>query len=74
MVEGLYIHGTEYMKRWYSFYAKSDEIRHQVGDELEFPANFSLVPWRHHISIFTKSNSGQVTDNANSPNNKVFFI
>lgn len=45
------------MKRWYSFYAKSDEIRHQVGDELEFPANFSLVPWRHHISIFTKSNS-----------------
>ncbi|RHC76457.1 DUF1016 domain-containing protein [Prevotella sp. AM34-19LB] len=54
---GFSVTNLKYMKRWYSFYAQSDEIRHQLGDELEFPANFSLVPWRHHISIFTKSNS-----------------
>ena len=32
-------------------------IRHQVGDELEMPNIFAVVPWRHHIQIFTKSRS-----------------
>jgi predicted nuclease of restriction endonuclease-like (RecB) superfamily len=27
---------------------------HQVGAELEFPAIFGYVPWRHHIEIVTK--------------------
>lgn len=43
----------------------ADEIRHQVGDiilhqageELEMPAVFGIVPWKHHVYIFTKSNS-----------------
>jgi len=44
-------------------------IRHQVGDEfdvairqqpvdeLEMPEIFAVVPWRHHVQIFTKSKS-----------------
>ena len=43
----------------------ADEIRHQVGDvivhqageELEMPAVFGIVPWKHHVYIFTKSKS-----------------
>lgn len=45
------------------------EFRHQAGDEfevanrqqavddLEMPDIFAIVPWRHHIQIFTKSKS-----------------
>ncbi len=32
-------------------------IRHQPGDELEMPDIFAVVPWRHHVQIFTKSRS-----------------
>ena len=43
----------------------SDEIRHQLGDvivqqsveELKMPDTFGIIPWGHHIYIFTKSNS-----------------
>ncbi len=43
----------------------ADEIRHQVGDiivhqageKLEMPAVFGIVPWKHHVHIFTKSQS-----------------
>lgn len=26
----------------------------QVGAEIEFPAIFGFVPWRHHVEIITK--------------------
>ena len=32
-------------------------ICHQPGDELEMPDIFAVVPWRHHVQIFTKSRS-----------------
>ena len=32
-------------------------IRLQPGDELEMPDIFAVVPWRHHVQIFTKSRS-----------------
>ena len=30
-------------------------IRHQPGDELEMPEIFGVIPWKHHVYIFTKS-------------------
>lgn len=32
-------------------------IRQQPADELEMPHIFAVVPWRHHVQIFTKSKS-----------------
>jgi predicted nuclease of restriction endonuclease-like (RecB) superfamily len=32
-------------------------IRHQLGDQLEMPEIFGRIPWRHHVEIFTKSQS-----------------
>ena len=32
-------------------------IRHQAGDELGMPTIFGRVPWKHHVEIFTKSQS-----------------
>ena len=60
---GFSVTNIKYMKRWYLFYYEqviirqqvADEFRHQVGDELEMPQNFALVPWFHHVDIFTKS-------------------
>lgn len=34
-----------------------DEIRQQPADELSMPPIFGLVPWFHHVEIFTKSRS-----------------
>ncbi len=51
---GFSVTNLKYMKRWYKFYTQTDEIRHQLGDELEIPSDFSLVPWKHHVLIFTK--------------------
>jgi len=34
-----------------------EEIRHQAGDEFEMPPQFGIVPWKHHVYIFTKSQS-----------------
>lgn len=57
-----------YAYKWYLFYTQSNEILHQVGAEfqnpaienlqqpiadLEMPIDFGMVPWRHHIEIFT---------------------
>lgn len=44
-----------YAFRWYKFYNQSNTILHQVGEEFQMPADFGLVPWRHHIEIFTHS-------------------
>lgn len=60
---GFSVTNIKYMKRWYQFYYEqviirqqlADEFRHQVGDELEMPQNFALVPWKHHVDIFSKS-------------------
>lgn len=52
--KGFSVTNLKYIKRWYLFYCKSDVIRHQVGDEFEMPHDFALVPWRHHVCIFTK--------------------
>ena len=32
-------------------------ILQQVADELQMPEIFTVVPWRHHVQIFTKSKS-----------------
>ena len=34
-----------------------DVIVHQAGEELGMPATFGVVPWKHHVYIFTKSKS-----------------
>jgi len=55
----------KYMKRWYAFYNQSDiisqqaadQFSHQLGDQLQMPAIFGQVPWKHHVYIFTKSKS-----------------
>lgn len=50
----------KYMKRWYEFYSQSDtinQISHQAGDQLAMPLIFGRVPWKHHVEIFTKSQS-----------------
>lgn len=66
---GFSVTNLKYMKRWYAFYNDGAAIRHQAGDEfdvairqqpgdeLEMPDIFAVVPWRHHIQIFTKSHS-----------------
>lgn len=65
--KGFSVTNIKYTKRWYEFYNQRDIIRHQTGDELEtsitedndMPMDFGLVPWRHHVQIFTNSNSVQ---------------
>ena len=58
---------VKYMKRWYLFYFQKLTKGHQVGDLLqpdrkshqldgflEMPDIFGLVPWKHHVHIFSK--------------------
>lgn len=54
---GFSVTNIKYAKRWYEFYNQDNIIRHQVGDELEMPVDFGRVPWKHHICIFTLSDS-----------------
>jgi predicted nuclease of restriction endonuclease-like (RecB) superfamily len=67
---GFSVTNLKYMKRWYHFYydavvirrqaadESGDEtlfpIRQQAADELEMPEIFALVPWMHHVRIFSK--------------------
>ena len=46
-----------YMKRWFEFYYQRIVNLHQAGEKLEMPAVFGIVPWKHHVHIFTKSQS-----------------
>lgn len=54
-----------YAKRWYEFYNQNntihqqavDEILQQAVEEFQMPTDFGLVPWGHHIEIFTHSKS-----------------
>lgn len=54
---GFSVTNIKYTKRWYEFYNKSDIIRQRVVDEFNMPEDFSMVPWGHHIDIFTRSKS-----------------
>ena len=63
--KGFSVTNLKYMKRWYMFYYEQfingqqpvEEIRHQPGDELEMPTIFGIIPWKHHVHIFSKSKS-----------------
>lgn len=59
---------VKYMKRWYLFYYERviknqklagqidvTEKSHQLGDLLEMPDIFGLVPWKQHILIISKT-------------------
>ena len=54
---GFSVTNIKYAKRWYEFYNQSDVIRQRVVDEFDMPADFGMVPWGHHIVIFTRSKS-----------------
>lgn len=55
--KGFSVTNLKYIKRWYVFYYEQIVIRQQPADELEMPEMFGVVPWFHHVYIFTKSNS-----------------
>ncbi len=54
---GFSVTNIKYAKRWYEFYNQENVIRQRVVDEFEMPADFGMVPWGHHIDIFTRSKS-----------------
>lgn len=54
---GFSVTNIKYAKRWYEFYNQEDVIRQRVVDEFDMPADFGIVPWGHHIDIFTRSKS-----------------
>lgn len=54
---GFSVTNIKYAKRWYEFYNQSDIIRQQVVDEFHMPYDFGMIPWGHHIEIFTRSKS-----------------
>lgn len=54
---GFSVTNIKYAKRWYEFYNQDNIIRQRVVDEFEMPENFGMIPWGHHIDIFTRSKS-----------------
>lgn len=58
---GFSVTNIKYAKRWYEFYNQSNVIRQRSVDELDMPADFGIVPWGHHIHIFTRSKSVEET-------------
>ncbi|MDR1732680.1 MAG: PDDEXK nuclease domain-containing protein [Synergistaceae bacterium] len=36
---------------------QSSDFSHQVGDHIAFPVLLGLVPWRHHVEIFSRCKS-----------------
>ena len=54
---GFSVTNIKYAKRWYEFYSQDDTIRQQLVDEFEMPSDFGMIPWGHHIEIFTRSSS-----------------
>jgi predicted nuclease of restriction endonuclease-like (RecB) superfamily len=55
--KGFSSRNIRYIHKWYVFYNQYIENLHQAGAEFEIPTNFALVPWRHHVEIFTHSAS-----------------
>ena len=65
-IKGFSVANLKYVKTFYLFYNQEHKnrqqlvgelentIRYQVGDDLEIDKIF-LIPWGHHIQIFTKS-------------------
>lgn len=51
-LQGFSVTNLKYIKRFYEFYKG---IRHQLGDEFE--DQLFVIPWRHHVEIFTRSKS-----------------
>lgn len=47
----------KYAKRWYEFYNQTNTNRQQLADDFEIPSDFGLIPWFHHVIIFTHSKS-----------------
>lgn len=43
--------------RWYKFYTQEVANRQQPVADFKMPADFGMVPWGHHILIFTRSKS-----------------
>jgi len=54
---GFSVTNIKYAKRWYEFYNQQNVIRQRLVDEFEMPTDFCMVPWGHHIDIFTRSKS-----------------
>lgn len=54
---GFSVTNIKYAKRWYTFYNQDNTIRQRTVDEFEMPSDFGMVPWGHHIDIFTHSKS-----------------
>ncbi len=62
---GFSVTNLKYIKRWYEFYNQEDinrqqpidGMRHQLGDALEMPVDFGMVPWKHHVCIFSHCKS-----------------
>lgn len=54
---GFSVTNIKYAKRWYEFYNQQNVIRQRLVDEFEMPTDFGMVPWGHHIDIFTRSKS-----------------
>lgn len=48
-----------YTKRWYEFYNQNNTNLQRVVEDFKMPADFGLVPWGHHIDIFTRCKSVQ---------------
>lgn len=66
---GFSVTNIKYTKRWYEFYNQDDANRQRVVDDLntsdsqnnsplddltKMPPDFGLIPWGHHIDIFTE--------------------
>lgn len=64
-VSGFSVTNLKYIKRWVEFYLpmvnsgdrEKRGNRQQPVDDLKMPGEFGLLPWGHHICIFTKSGS-----------------
>lgn len=54
---GLSYTNLKYARQWYAFYNSSQVNRQQLVGDLEMPEVFAYVPWGHHISIISKSES-----------------
>lgn len=55
--KGLSYTNLKYARQWYAFYNSSQVNRQQLVGDLEMPEVFAYVPWGHHISIISKSES-----------------
>ena len=52
--QGFSERNIRYMKQFYLFYR---EKLHQLGAEFDLYEKLFVIPWRHHIEIFTRSKS-----------------